>query len=66
MAMTFTYDDGGATVIDFRTDTADMLNGVVPTDFRASYTDVEVAMFEGTIVLENAKKGVQFPLHRKS
>jgi len=31
-------------------------------DFGASYTDVEVAMFEGTIVLENAKKGVQFQL----
>jgi len=62
MAMTFTYTDGGAQVIDFRTDTADMLNGVVPTDFRASYSDVEVAMFEGTIVLENAKKGIQFPL----
>jgi hypothetical protein len=62
MAMTFTYTDGGAVVIDFLNDTADMLNGVVPTDFGASYTDVEVAMFEGTIVLENAKKGVQFQL----
>jgi len=39
-----------------------MLNGVVPTDFSASYTDVELAMFEGTIVLENANRGVPFQL----
>ena len=55
MAMTF-----GA--YDFLQDRADMLNGVVPTDFAASYTDVEVAMAEGTIVLENERKGIKFSL----
>jgi hypothetical protein len=60
MAMTFTPTVGSA--YDFLEDKADMLNGVVPTDFAASYTDVELAMFKGTIVLENANKGVQFGL----
>ena len=60
MAMTFTYNDGGAVAINFNEDKADMLNGVVPTEFNKSYSDVEVAMFEGTIVLENANKGVKF------
>lgn len=50
---------------NFLQDSNDMLNGVVPTDFAASYRDVEVAMFEGTIVLENAPKGRRFNLTYK-
>lgn len=60
--MAITYTPLVGTSFNFLEDIADMLNGTVPVDFAASYTDVSVAMFEGTIVLENAKKGVQFPL----
>ena len=47
---------------NFNEDICDQINGSVPADFSASYTDVSLAMFEGTIVLENAKKGVLFNL----